>query len=53
MFNKIGAEFLDIILEHISRSPKEQKIKDLPKHIDQTYRLIKKGYSLTEISNLL
>ncbi len=53
MYNKVGMEFLECISEQNKKTESEQKILDLPKHIVQTYKLVTKGYSLKEISNLL
>jgi hypothetical protein len=53
MFNKIGIEFLEVITDHLNRSAGGSKLSELPKHIAQTYKLIKKGYKLSDISNLL
>ena len=53
MFNKIGAEILEVIKEYVVEHKVEQNISGLPKHISQTYKLVQKGYSLSEISNLL
>ena len=53
MFNKVGLEFLEVIREFSTVSTIEKNSTDLPKHISQTYKLISKGYSLEEISNLL
>ena len=53
MFNKIGAEFLEVIREYSKESKIEKNLSGLPKHITQTYKLFKKGYTLQEISNLL
>jgi uncharacterized protein YpbB len=51
MFNKIGIEFLEIVKEH-SKSVISDSPLDIPKHIEQTYQLVNKGYSLGEISQL-
>lgn len=53
MYNKIGSELLEVVKEYIVKNKAEQNISGLPKHISQTYKLIQKGYSLSEISNLL
>jgi ATP-dependent DNA helicase RecQ len=53
MFNKIGSEFLEVVKEYSIKRKIEKNISGLPKHIIQTYKLIKKGYNLEEISNLL
>ncbi|MCB9260385.1 MAG: RecQ family ATP-dependent DNA helicase [Ignavibacteriales bacterium] len=53
MYNKIGLEFIEIIKENKSKGEIKKITNDLPKHIVQTYNLIKKKYSLTEIENLL
>lgn len=53
MFNKIGSEFLEIIQEHNNKFEEPTIKNELPQHVSQTYQLIKKGYSLQEISNLL
>jgi len=53
MFNKVGAEFLEILKENSKNIVDESQTKDLPKHISQTYKLIQKGYTLMEISTLL
>jgi uncharacterized protein YpbB len=53
MFNKIGIEILECLAEHNQKTDSEKKLSDLPKHIVQTYKLVTKGYSLKEISNLL
>ena len=53
MYNKLGIEILECIAENNQKSDSEKKLLDLPKHIFQTYKLVTKGYSLKEISNLL
>ncbi|MCB0749035.1 MAG: RecQ family ATP-dependent DNA helicase, partial [Ignavibacteriae bacterium] len=53
MYNKIGPEFLIIIKEHNETQTHTSNSNQLPKHISQTYELVNKKYSLTEISNLL
>ena len=53
MYNKLGIEILECIAEQNQKSDSEKKLFDLPKHIVQTYKLVTKGYSLKEISNLL
>lgn len=53
MFNKVGLELLELIKEFADESKIEKNTNDLPKHISQTYELVAKNYSLTEISNLL
>ncbi|MCW8849042.1 MAG: RecQ family ATP-dependent DNA helicase [Melioribacteraceae bacterium] len=53
MFNKIGSEFLEVVREYSIERKVQKNISGLPKHISQTYKLIKKGYNLQEISNLL
>lgn len=53
MFNKVGLEFIETVKEFLSETKNSVLKTDLPKHIIQTYQLIKKGYSLEEISNLL
>lgn len=53
MYNKIGIEILECIAEQGKKTEIEGKLLGLPKHIVQTYKLITKGYSLKEISNLL
>jgi ATP-dependent DNA helicase RecQ len=53
MFNKIGEDFIEVIKEHKKKSQIKIKQNDLPKHISQTYSLVEKGYSLSEIVNLL
>ncbi|PID59849.1 MAG: hypothetical protein CR986_04725 [Ignavibacteriae bacterium] len=49
MFNKIGNDFIEIIKEHLHATD----VKKLPSHIFNTYNLLKKGYSLDDISRLL
>ncbi len=51
MFNKIGEEILQEIKDYLesNKTPTERKIPD---NIIETYNLIKKGYSLKEISKL-
>jgi ATP-dependent DNA helicase RecQ len=55
MFNKVGEDFLEIIKNYVSDT-KEQIIsgeqKNLPANIQETYSLLKKGYSLKDISEL-
>jgi len=53
MYNKIGLEFLSVIIEHKTTCKNLTQHKELPKHISQTYNLIVKGYSLSDITNLL
>ena len=53
MYNKIGAELLEVVKEFVDANKAEENIAGLPKHITQTYKLVQKGYSLTEIANLL
>ena len=53
MFNKIGEDFIEIIKEHKKNSQIKTNQNELPKHISQTYSLMEKGYSLSEIVNLL
>ncbi len=53
MYNKLGIEILECIAEQDQKTDSEKKLLDLPKHIVQTYKLVTKGYSLKEISNLL
>lgn len=53
MFNKIGVELLEVVREYSNKRKVEKNLLGLPKHITQTYKLFKKGYTLQEISNLL
>ena len=50
MFNKIGEEFLEVIKEE--REKEISTIKSVPENIIKTIELIKKGYSLADISSL-
>lgn len=50
MFNKIGEEFLEVIKEE--KGKENQQIKSVPENIVKTLELIKKGYSLADISSL-
>ncbi len=54
MYNKIGNEFLEAINSFLSDSNHKSKPAEskLPKNIQSTFNLIKKGYSLNEISEL-
>ncbi|MEO8398211.1 MAG: RecQ family ATP-dependent DNA helicase [Ignavibacteriaceae bacterium] len=53
MFNKVGDDFLEIINklagENINKSSETNKI---PQNILETYKLLKKGYGLKDISSL-
>jgi ATP-dependent DNA helicase RecQ len=53
MFNKFGTELLQIINDFIDER-KEIKLasKNIPKSIKETYELLKKGFSLKDISSL-
>jgi len=55
MFNKIGEEFLEIIRNYKEEPelslPAERK-RTIPSNIQETYTLLKKGYSLKDISQL-
>ncbi len=53
MFNKIGEDFLEVIKGHKKNLHFKTNQKELPKHISQTYTLLEKGYSLSEIVTLL
>jgi ATP-dependent DNA helicase RecQ len=53
MFNKIGTELLQIINDFVDEQ-KEIKttLKNIPKSIKETFELLKKGFSLKDISSL-
>lgn len=56
MFNKLGEDFLEIIKDYSSKLEKEKSndsdIKTLPTNINDTLKLIHKGYSLKDIASL-
>ncbi|OGU71413.1 MAG: hypothetical protein A2V93_00175 [Ignavibacteria bacterium RBG_16_34_14] len=55
MFNKVGEDFLEIIMNYSADSEsqtKKEEQKDLPSNIQETYSLLKKGYSLKDIAQL-
>lgn len=53
MFNKTGIEFLAVIKKYLDQKekPKTNK-KDLPTNLEETLKLVEKGYSLAEISEV-
>jgi len=54
MFNKIGNDFISIIDEHIKTHKQTTGMKkNLPQDLYQTYELIKKGYKLEDIAELM
>lgn len=53
MYNKLGLEILECIHEFSLETKSKNNMHNLPKHITHTFKLVQKGYSLTEISNLL
>lgn len=54
MFHKVGNEFLEAINSFLTKLNQTQKPVEskLPKNIQSTFNLLKKGYSLAEISEL-
>jgi ATP-dependent DNA helicase RecQ len=51
MYNKIGEEILTEVIKYIeSNSPELEK--KIPDNISETYKLVKRGFTLTEISKL-
>jgi ATP-dependent DNA helicase RecQ len=53
MFNKIGAEFIEVIKEHLIEKERDtSKGEKIPSNIYETYKLITKGYSLSDIASL-
>ncbi len=53
MYNKIGSDFLEVIQQfHAVKSESDKKIKTIPSNILETYKLLKKGYSLKDISSI-
>ncbi len=54
MFNKVGEDFLEIIRDSSadSESQTKKEEKNLPSNIQETYLLLKKGYSLKDIAQL-
>lgn len=50
MYNKIGDEFIEIIKEEIEKE--NQNGKSIPENIIKTLELVKKGYTLADISTL-
>lgn len=54
MFNKIGNDFLEVINSYTESAtvPKAKPEKKIPTNILETYNLLKKKYSLSEISKL-
>src|SRR3989304_1436627 len=53
MFNKIGNELLQIITEFVgNRTEIKQAVKKIPTSIKETYELLRKGFSLKDISSL-
>lgn len=54
MFNKGGREFLEIIngFSDNAKAEKGRKKEDIPKNINETYTLLKKGYKLKDIASL-
>jgi|YelNatPaOPRAMG01_1025707.scaffolds.fasta_scaffold00724_14 ATP-dependent DNA helicase RecQ len=56
MFNKLGNELLEVILEYEKEKNKsyemEKQKRDLPQNIKETFNLLKAGYSLKDISSL-
>jgi ATP-dependent DNA helicase RecQ len=55
MFHKIGDDFLEVIknfsVDSLNEIKKEEQ-KNLPSNIQETYQLLKKGYSLKDIAGL-
>ncbi|MFH1196043.1 MAG: RecQ family ATP-dependent DNA helicase [bacterium] len=54
MFNKIGQDLLNAVKEHKNKRSSAAKFtnKNLPENISSTLKLIEKGYSLKDISEL-
>ena len=53
MFNKIGEEFIEVIKEHLNEKKKETENRSIiPSNIYETNKLVKKGYSLSDIASL-
>lgn len=56
MFNKLGNEFLEILKSYkngkVPAASSEKPVKKLPENLAETYSLLKKGYSLAEISSI-
>ncbi|MCF8240480.1 MAG: RecQ family ATP-dependent DNA helicase [Melioribacteraceae bacterium] len=52
MFNKVGDDFLFVIREHSLKKEEKTKKNELPENIQQTYELIIKNYSITDIARL-
>jgi len=55
MFNKVGEDFLFVIKEFLKRSENQKlpKKTSVPKDLTQTISLIKKGYRLEDIANIM
>ncbi len=53
-FNKIGNEFLEITKEYLEKTKikVKEKSKELPENIYNVYELVRKGYSLIDISKI-
>jgi uncharacterized protein YpbB len=55
MYNKLGNDFIEIINQHLKQvdnKPVDKDKKAIPKNIHETYKLLKKEYSLKDISAL-
>jgi ATP-dependent DNA helicase RecQ len=55
MFNKLGNEFIEIInqyLKQTDRKHEDKNNKTIPRNIQETYKLLKKEYSLKDMSAL-
>ncbi|MGE5432411.1 MAG: RecQ family ATP-dependent DNA helicase [Syntrophomonadaceae bacterium] len=55
MFNKVGSDFLEIIKEFLSSKPegkKEDKERQVPQVLRETYSLLKERYPLSDIASL-
>ena len=56
MFSKFGTEILEVVNEYFDSSntvePSLSEIRAIPSNIIETYNLLKKGYSLSDIASL-
>jgi ATP-dependent DNA helicase RecQ len=57
MFNKIGADILEVLTRYFSEQVNEkiapvQNTTEVPQNLKETYKLLKEGYSLRDIASL-
>jgi ATP-dependent DNA helicase RecQ len=50
MFNKVGEDFLEILISY--EEPEKKGNKSMPLNLEETYKLLKKGFKLSEIASM-